>query len=185
MGATQKYTIIAPETGKIDRRIFIDQAIYDEEMAKIFGRAWLMIGHESLVPSGQRLFHTYMGEDPVILTRDSQGRLHALLNMPGTVAACVVRCDDGNARHFMCTYHGWTYANDGTLEYVPGESRPITTRWTDHRWASSRPASTPMPGSSLPPGQRMPEPRGLPRRRAGIWIRSLTGGTVACRPSAQ
>ena len=50
MGATQKYTIIAPETGKIDRRIFIDQAIYDEEMAKIFGRAWLMIGHESLVP---------------------------------------------------------------------------------------------------------------------------------------
>jgi phenylpropionate dioxygenase-like ring-hydroxylating dioxygenase large terminal subunit len=47
MGATQKYAIIDPQTGKIDRRIFIDQAIYEEEMAKIFGRAWLMIGHES------------------------------------------------------------------------------------------------------------------------------------------
>ena len=22
----------------------------------------------------------------------------------------------------MCTYHGWTYRNDGTLEHVPGES---------------------------------------------------------------
>ena len=33
MGATQQYAIIDPETGKIDRRIFIDQAIYDEEMA--------------------------------------------------------------------------------------------------------------------------------------------------------
>jgi phenylpropionate dioxygenase-like ring-hydroxylating dioxygenase large terminal subunit len=34
----------------------------------------------------------------------------------------VLRCDDGNARRFMCTYHGWTYANDGRLEHVAGES---------------------------------------------------------------
>ena len=45
-----KYAVIDPATGKIDRRIFSDQAIYDDEMEKIFGRAWLMIGHESLVP---------------------------------------------------------------------------------------------------------------------------------------
>ena len=122
MGVTQKYAVIDSETGKIDRRIFIDQAIYDEEMAKIFGRAWLMLGHESLVPKVNDFFHTYMGEDPVILTRDSQGRLHALLNMCRHRGNRVVRCDDGNARHFMCTYHGWTYTNDGTLEYVPGES---------------------------------------------------------------
>src|SRR5205814_2166483 len=34
----------------------------------------------------------------------------------------VVRCDDGNAKRFMCTYHGWTYRNDGALDHVPGES---------------------------------------------------------------
>jgi hypothetical protein len=38
MGATQKYAIIDSKTGKIDWRIFIDQAIYDEEMAKIWPR---------------------------------------------------------------------------------------------------------------------------------------------------
>ena len=97
MGATQQYAIIDPQTGKIDRRIFIDQDIYDEEMAKIFGRAWLMIGHESLVPQANDFFHTYMGEDPVILTRDSQGQLHALLNMCRHRGNRVVRCDDGNA----------------------------------------------------------------------------------------
>ena len=32
MGATRKYVVIDPATGKIDRRIFSDQAIYDEEM---------------------------------------------------------------------------------------------------------------------------------------------------------
>src|SRR5207247_1362237 len=34
----------------------------------------------------------------------------------------VVRCDDGNATRFMCTYHGWTYGSDGRLEHVPGTS---------------------------------------------------------------
>ena len=122
MGSAPRYAVIDPDTGKIERRIFSDQAIYDEEMAKIFGRAWLMIGHESLVPQVHDFFHTYMGEDPVILTRDGHGRLHALLNMCRHRGNRVLRCDDGNARSFMCTYHGWTYASDGALEHVPGES---------------------------------------------------------------
>jgi phenylpropionate dioxygenase-like ring-hydroxylating dioxygenase large terminal subunit len=116
------YAIIDPETGAFDRHIFSDQAVYDDEMERIFGRAWLMIGHESLVPEANDFFHTYMGEDPVILTRDGNGRLHALLNMCRHRGNRVVRADDGNARHFMCTYHGWTYGNDGALTHVPGQS---------------------------------------------------------------
>ena len=122
MSATQDYAVIDPASGKIDPRIFSDPAIYEEEMEKIFGRAWLMIGHESLVPNPDDYFHTYMGEDPVILTRDGKGTLHALLNMCRHRGNRVVRCDDGHAKRFMCTYHGWTYGNDGTLEHVPGES---------------------------------------------------------------
>jgi phenylpropionate dioxygenase-like ring-hydroxylating dioxygenase large terminal subunit len=122
MGASQKYAVIDPATGKIDRRIFSDRSVYDDEMEKIFGRAWLMIGHESLLPAADDFFHTYMGEDPVILTRDGGGRLHALLNMCRHRGNRVVRCDDGNANRFMCTYHGWTYRNDGALDHVPGKS---------------------------------------------------------------
>src|SRR5205085_7603331 len=121
MGSARKHAVIDPATGKLDRRIFSDQAIYDAEMEKIFGRAWLMIGHASLVPNNDDFFHTYMGEDPVILTRDGDGRLHALLNMCRHRGNRVVRVDDGSAKRFMCTYHGWTYRNDGTLEHVPGE----------------------------------------------------------------
>jgi len=122
MGTTRKYGVIDTATGKIDRRIFSEQRVYDDEMEKIFGRAWLMIGHESLVPGLDDFFHTYMGEDPVILTRDGEGRLHALLNMCRHRGNRVCRVDDGNAKRFMCTYHGWTYRNDGVLEHVPGES---------------------------------------------------------------
>ena len=122
MASGQRYAVIDPDTGKLDRGIFTDPTVYDDEMAKIFGRAWLMIGHESLVPRPDDFFHTYMGEDPVILTRDGKGRLHALLNMCRHRGNRVCRVDDGNAKRFMCTYHGWTYRNDGTLEHVPGES---------------------------------------------------------------
>ena len=64
MGATQKYSVIDPATGKVDRRIFSDQGVYDREMERIFGRAWLMIGHESLVPKVNDFFHTYMPRAP-------------------------------------------------------------------------------------------------------------------------
>src|SRR5436190_23315824 len=37
--AARKYAVIEPAAGKLDRRIFSDQAIYDDEMEKIFGRA--------------------------------------------------------------------------------------------------------------------------------------------------
>ena len=103
MGTTRKYAVIDPATGKLDRSIFSEQAVYDDEMEKIFGRAWLMIGHESLVPGTDDFFHTYMGEDPVILTRDAEGRLHALLNMCRHRGNRVCRVDDGNAKRFMCT----------------------------------------------------------------------------------
>src|SRR6516162_1963938 len=121
MGTARKYAVIDPATGKIDRSIFSEQAVYDDEMEKIFGRAWLMIGHESLVPAADDFFHTYMGEYPVILTRDGEGRLHALLNMCRHRGNRVTRADDGNAKRFMCTYHGWTFENDGRLTHIPGE----------------------------------------------------------------
>ena len=120
-GINKKYNVIDLETGKLDPRIFSDNDIYQEELEKIFGRSWLMIGHESLVTNVNDFFHTYMGEDPVILTRDAKGKLRAYLNLCRHRGNRIVRADKGNTRNFSCSYHGWTYSNEGELEYVPGE----------------------------------------------------------------
>ena len=117
----RNYQIIDMETGQLDRRIFVDPDIYAEEQEKVFGRAWLMIGHESLVPKPNDFFHTYMGEEPVILCRDGKGNLRAFLNMCRHRGNRIVRTDQGSARNFACAYHGWTFSNEGELEYLPGE----------------------------------------------------------------
>lgn len=116
-----KYDILDKETGLLDRSIFVDEQIYQEELEKIFGRAWLMVAHESLVPNVNDFFLSYMGEDPVIVTRDADQKIHVLLNMCRHRGNRVVRADDGNASNFLCTYHGWTFNCDGSLGHVPGE----------------------------------------------------------------
>ena len=116
----QDYDVIDLEKGTLDSRIFTDADIYQEELEKVFGLAWLMVSHESLIPNPNDFFLSYMGEDPVIVTRDSKGEVHVFLNMCRHRGNRVVRADDGNAKNFMCTYHGWTFSNEGKLVSVPG-----------------------------------------------------------------
>ena len=119
MVATDRYQVI-DASGRLERGVFSDDRVYQEELEKIFGRAWLFIGHESLIPNPNDFFLTYMGEDPVILCRTASGELRAFLNMCRHRGNRIVRADDGNAKNFMCAYHGWTYSNEGKLVSVPG-----------------------------------------------------------------
>ena len=120
MVVSKKYNVIDLEKGTLDRSVFTDEQVYQEELEKIFGRAWLMLAHDSLVPNPNDFFLSYMGEDPVIVTRDAKGELHVFLNMCRHRGNRVVRADDGNAKNFMCTYHGWTFSSAGKLVSVPG-----------------------------------------------------------------
>ncbi|MEZ5726531.1 MAG: hypothetical protein R3E48_00115 [Burkholderiaceae bacterium] len=38
--------LVDGRTGLIDRRIFADPLVYERELAQIFGRCWLLLGHE-------------------------------------------------------------------------------------------------------------------------------------------
>ncbi len=112
--------LVDHKNGLLNRSIFVDNAIYQQELEQVFGRCWLFVGHESQVPKPNDFTASYMGEDPVLLTRDSKGKLHAFLNMCRHRGNRICRADSGNAPSFMCTYHGWTFATDGKLVGVPG-----------------------------------------------------------------
>ena len=39
------------EPGRVDRRVYSDPDVFELVMERIFGRAWLFVGHTSQVPS--------------------------------------------------------------------------------------------------------------------------------------
>jgi phenylpropionate dioxygenase-like ring-hydroxylating dioxygenase large terminal subunit len=104
---------------RVDRRVYTDPDLFELEMARIYGRAWLFLGHESQLRREGDFFTTRHGNRPVIVTRDGEGRIRVFLNRCAHRGAMVCRLESGNARRFRCPYHGWTYDGAGVLLGIP------------------------------------------------------------------
>ncbi len=122
------------KNGLISPEIFIDEAIYREELKQLFGRAWLFLAHDSMIPNPGDFFNTYMGGDPVIVARQKDGSVKAYLNACRHRGMKVCRAEDGNAKNFMCTYHGWTYNIAGDLVNVPNASDAYHGELDQSKW---------------------------------------------------
>ena len=103
----------------VSPRVFHDEAVYDAELKKIFTRTWLMVGHESQIPEPNDYLTTFMGAEPVLLTRGADGDIRVLINSCRHRGMRVCRRDHGNTKLFSCPYHGWTYDTSGKLRGVP------------------------------------------------------------------
>ena len=107
--------LVDVDRGVVSREIFVSEEIYRQEQEQLFARAWLFIGHESQIPKPGDFIASSMGEESVILCRDSAGGIHVFLNSCRHRGMKVCRYDEGNAVEFQCPYHGWSYGTDGAL----------------------------------------------------------------------
>ena len=44
--------------GTISREVFVNNELYQQEQVQIFARAWLFVGHESLIPNPGDFFQS-------------------------------------------------------------------------------------------------------------------------------
>ena len=109
------------EEGLVSPAIHFDEETYRLEQDRVFGTAWLVVGHEDMVRRPGDYITNYMGEVPVIVTRSRSGEIRVLINRCMHRGNQVCLFDRGNARAFTCSYHGWAYDNDGRLVAVPME----------------------------------------------------------------
>ena len=107
------------EPGRVHRDVYTDPDIFELEMERIFGRAWLFVGHASQVPQPGDYITTELGRQPVIMVRHRDGSVHVLLNRCTHRGAKMVNDRRGNAARLTCCYHGWSYETDGRLAAVP------------------------------------------------------------------
>ena len=104
---------------RVHRSVYTDPQIFEIEMDKVFGHTWIFIGHDSLVPNAGDYYCTTLGRQPVVLSRDEQGKVHVLYNRCGHRGAKVLSRVRGNERVFTCMYHGWAFRPSGELAGVP------------------------------------------------------------------
>jgi phenylpropionate dioxygenase-like ring-hydroxylating dioxygenase large terminal subunit len=106
-------------TDSVHRAIYTDAEIFEIEMQKIFDTTWVFLAHEAEIRQSGDYKTTYLGKHPVIVSRQADGSVEALINRCRHRGPIVCQSDSGNSKFFRCPYHSWTYENSGKLIGVP------------------------------------------------------------------
>ncbi|MDX3908579.1 MAG: Rieske 2Fe-2S domain-containing protein [Sphingobium sp.] len=100
---------------RIHRTMFTDPSLFEFEMEHVFAAGWVYLAHESQVPKPNDFVTCYIGQQPVILSRQIDGGLKAFLNTCQHRGAMLETRASGNRKLFICPFHSWSYRNDGEL----------------------------------------------------------------------
>ncbi len=101
-------------------QVFCDPAVYSLEQERIFrGPTWSYVGLEAEVANPGDFKSTFVGDTPIVVSRDKAGRLHAFVNRCAHRGAMVCRESRGNRATHTCIYHQWSYNQQGDLIGVP------------------------------------------------------------------
>ncbi|SEO28577.1 benzoate 1,2-dioxygenase, alpha subunit [Paracoccus alcaliphilus] len=110
------------------RDIFTNEDLFALEMKHIFESNWVYLAHESQIPENNDYYTTFIGRQPIVITRDKTGTLNAVINACAHKGAMLCRRKQGNKGSFTCPFHGWTFSNTGKLLKVKDAK---TTQYPD------------------------------------------------------
>jgi nitrite reductase/ring-hydroxylating ferredoxin subunit len=112
-------SITASANSARDGEIVPDPTLFSEAAVFAAGRERIFARLDGRRPrdaaSGNRYFRFDADSRSIIVTRDNDGRLHALRNVCIHAGYPVCDAEEGSAERLMCPYHGWEYALDGRL----------------------------------------------------------------------
>ena len=107
-----------PKLPKIPGARYVQPEFLALEKAHMWKRAWLYAGHADQLPKPGTWFLTRNTGSPILIVRDLKGEIRAYYNTCQHRGAPLVHEECGEARGFVCPYHGWAYTLDGRLTAI-------------------------------------------------------------------
>ncbi len=108
------------DAARVPYQVFLDPAMYAREQECLFrGPIWNYVALEAELPNPQDFKTSFVGDTPIVVTRDKEGGLHAFVNRCAHRGALVCRDLRGNRPTHVCVYHQWSYDLHGNLTGVP------------------------------------------------------------------
>src|SRR6516164_8747507 len=104
-------------TGEIapDPALFTEAGVFAAERERIFARPWIAADHATRLAEDGRYFRFDADSRSIIVTRDSEGGLHALRNVCLHAGYPICDAEGGLAERLICPYHGWEFSLKGRL----------------------------------------------------------------------
>jgi phenylpropionate dioxygenase-like ring-hydroxylating dioxygenase large terminal subunit len=99
--------------------VYEDAELYRIEQERIFrGPVWNYLGLEIEVPQAGDYVTNQVGDTPVIIVRDADGGIKAVVNRCAHKGSLICYQPSGHAADLTCPYHNWVYDFDGNLKSV-------------------------------------------------------------------
>lgn len=126
--------------GELPLGVFCNSELYELEKKQLFAKSWNFLGHESEIPHPGDYMQRYIVDDSFIVSRTKDNTIHVSLNACRHRGRKVCSVEKGNAKNFICPYHGWVYGLDGALLDIPYEKQGYGEGSVDHSQAGLLPA---------------------------------------------
>ena len=113
-----------PPRAALKQAFYTDNDIYQRDVEEVYLKSWLYAGHLSEIPKTGDWFLFEMAGESVIIVRNAEGHVSALLNVCRHRGSKICLENRGCSRKLVCRYHGWSYDLDGRLHsaaHMPGD----------------------------------------------------------------
>lgn len=127
----KKPTLLAEQLNQYDPTLPLERAstipsswysnehVYEAERHSVFHDSWQCVARADQLREPGSFVTVDIAGEPVLLSRDRDGTLHAFANVCRHKAARIACDKEGTAKVFQCRYHGWTYDLKGQLRGAP------------------------------------------------------------------
>ncbi|NBW75610.1 MAG: aromatic ring-hydroxylating dioxygenase subunit alpha [Sphingomonadaceae bacterium] len=106
-------------TGPISGERYWSPEFMQREWGHIWTKSWLIGGLVEQIPNAGDYFTYEIGRESILVTRGEDGQVRAFYNVCPHRGNRLVEAEQGHAKAIACAYHGWRFAPEGDLKFVP------------------------------------------------------------------